>query len=168
MDNTVVTAICRALSTEGIASLRFNFRGVGNSEGTFTNGELEGQDVSGALDALKHWPGIDGRRLAVAGYSFGAGVTLRSARHLKNAKCLALVAPPASATGSKELRRFSGPMLFVTGDRDRVSPAAELQRSLDGLSADVSLYTALGADHSMSGAEADLALRVAKFISGSI
>lgn len=168
MDNGAVTAICRALSSAGIASLRFNFRGVGQSQGEFTNGELEGDDVSGALDALKHWPRIDGRRLAVAGYSFGAGVALRSAKSLKAAKCLVLVAPPNSAVRSDHLRRVGKPMLFVAGERDRIAPAAELQRTLEESKIDAGLYTALGADHSMAGVEAELASRIAEFIAESI
>ena len=168
MDNGVVTAICRTLAWKGIASLRFNFRGVGQSGGEFTNGEIEGEDVRGALDALKHWPGIDGRRLAVAGYSFGAGVALRSARDLKTAKCLALVAPPNSSLQSKSVRGYRKPMLFVAGERDRISSATTLRKSLDELDLDVELYTSEGADHSMSGAEADIASRVADFIAESI
>ena len=168
MDNGVVTAICRALASVGIASLRFNFRGVGSSDGEFTNGELEGEDVIGAMDALKHWPGIDGRRLAVAGYSFGAGIALRSSKKLKAAKCLALVAPPNSSLKAKDVRSFSKPMLFVTGERDRISHAVELQRSLDELQINARLYTAPGADHSMSGVEVDLASRIAEFVAESI
>ena len=168
MDNGVVTAVCRALAWRGIASLRFNFRGVGQSGGDFTNGETEGEDVRAALDALKHWPGIDGGRLAVAGYSFGAGVALRSAGQLKHAKCLALIAPPNSAVRSNDLRRFRKPMLFVAGEQDRISPAAALQESLDELDLDAELLSISGADHSMSGAEADIATRVAVFIAGSI
>lgn len=168
MDNTVVTSICRALASVGIASLRFNFRGVGQSQGEFTNGELEGDDVSGALESLKHWPGIDGRRLAVAGYSFGAGVALRSARNLKPAKCLALVAPPNSAVQAMHVRRISKPMLFVAGERDRISPAAELRRALDDSQIDARFYTAPEADHSMMGVEAELASRIAEFIAESI
>ncbi len=168
MDNGVVTAICRALSAVGIASLRFNFRGVGNSEGDFTNGELEAEDVGGALDALKRWPGIDGRRLAVAGYSFGAGVALRSAASLKAAKCLALVAPPNSAVRAGHVRRIGKPMLFVAGERDRISPAGELRRTLEDAQLEAGLFTAPGADHSMAGVEAELASRVAGFIAESI
>ncbi len=168
MDNTVVTAICRSLASVGIASLRFNFRGVGQSQGEFSNGELEGDDISGVLDALKHWPGIDGRRLAVAGYSFGAGVALRSARRLKAAKCLALVAPPNSAVQAKHVRRINKPMLFVAGERDRISPAAELRRVLEDSQIDAGLHTAPGADHSMSGVEVELASRIAEFIAESI
>ena len=167
-DNTVVTAICRALAAEGIASLRFDFRGVGSSEGSFTNGEREGTDVEGALDALRHWPGIDGRRLAVAGYSFGAGVILRSAKRLKAAKSLALIAPPVSAVRSDDVRRYRGPMLFAAGERDRISSPVELQRALDELPGIVRFHMAAGADHSMAGAEAALAKRVAEFIAGSM
>ena len=67
MDDAVVSAICRASVREGLAALRFNFRGVGNSQGEFSNGDQEHNDVKAALKLMKAWPGVDGGRVAVAG-----------------------------------------------------------------------------------------------------
>ena len=72
MDDAVVSAICRASVREGLVALRFNFRGVGNSQGEFSNGDQEHNDVKAALKLMKAWPGVDGRRVAVAGYSAGS------------------------------------------------------------------------------------------------
>ena len=67
MDNNVVLSLSFALAQEGFVTLRFNFRGVGNSEGEHTKGELEKQEALGALELLKAWPGVDSRRIGLAG-----------------------------------------------------------------------------------------------------
>lgn len=76
MSNNVVFAICQALARQSIAALRFNFRGVGNSGGTFGEGIAEQEDVRAALDHVTSTPDIDHGRLGLVGYSFGAGVTV--------------------------------------------------------------------------------------------
>ena len=65
MDNNVVLAVTFELVQQGFATLRFNFRGVGNSEGEHTKGELEYQEVLGALDFMKAWKGVDGGTLGL-------------------------------------------------------------------------------------------------------
>ena len=59
MHNNVVSAVTYHLSTVGIATLKFNFRGVGNSEGEHSKGELEYQEVVAAQKLLSAWPGIN-------------------------------------------------------------------------------------------------------------
>ena len=61
------------------------------------DGKGEQQDVRSALDLLKRWPGIDGKRLAVVGYSFGASAVLNAIGRLKAARCFALIAPSLSS-----------------------------------------------------------------------
>ena len=60
MDNNVVTAVAFALADEGFVTMRFNFRGVGNSDGEHSRGELEYQEAVAAMEFLKAWPGVDG------------------------------------------------------------------------------------------------------------
>ena len=79
MDNLVVVHVARALLDHGMASLRFNFRGVGGSEGRFAEGEGELNDVGGALGWRLAQPGIDWAHLYLVGYSFGAWMALRYA-----------------------------------------------------------------------------------------
>jgi alpha/beta superfamily hydrolase len=69
MHNNVVHALCRAVNSVGAAALRFNFRGVGASEGSFDNGVGEQRDVAGALEYLRALPEITAR-IALVGYSF--------------------------------------------------------------------------------------------------
>jgi len=79
MDNTIVVAVCRVLAARGWAALRFNFRGAGRSAGSFDEGCGETDDVAGAVGFLRAKAEVDASRLAVVGYSFGAGVGLRYA-----------------------------------------------------------------------------------------
>jgi len=77
MDNKVVYTVARALQTSGIATLRFNFRGVGASRGTYDEGAGETRDAAALADfGAARWPH---RRLVLAGFSFGAFVALRLA-----------------------------------------------------------------------------------------
>ena len=105
MDSPLITAICRAADARGFATLRFNFRGVGSSEGEFTNGDREHEDVKAALDIMKRWPDVDGKRLALVAYSFSAGVALKGLKQTRAAKSLVLIAPPISSLQGSRANR---------------------------------------------------------------
>ena len=168
MENPVVTTICRAAVDEGLASFRFNFRGVGESEGDFDNGEGEQRDVRSALDVLRRWPGLDSKRLAVAGYSFGASVVLNTMGKLKAVRCFALIAPSISSASGEKAGRDKRPRLFVVGQRDGLVPSVELQRSLDGMRSPANLFEVPGADHGLVGHEMAVARRVIEFVKDSL
>ena len=76
MHNNVVVAICGAAAERGIAALRFNFRGVGGSEGSFGDGVGERADADAALAHLRQLPEVEQHRVGIVGYSFGAAVAL--------------------------------------------------------------------------------------------
>ena len=109
MDNNVVLAVSFALAEQGFATIRFNFRGVGNSEGEHTKGEQEYQEVLGALDLLKSWPGVNGGKPGLVGYSFGTGIILGSAEVQKKAKSIALVSPNIRAIQDSPLKKSKTP-----------------------------------------------------------
>jgi alpha/beta superfamily hydrolase len=167
MDNALIIAICRALDGHGLASLRFNFRGVKGSEGRFSNGPGEQDDLLAAMDAMTHWPGIDRKRMAVAGYSFGAGVALGLMDRLTAARGFAAVAPPISSTRSMSVAG-ERPILFVAGTNDRISPPVELQRALDGIDGPVKFTEMTNTDHSLAGREAEVADTVAEFLAQAL
>ena len=73
MNNNLVASVYLALIESGFVALRFNFRGVGNSEGSHAQGEKEPEDAEAALDLLKGRADVDADRLGMAGYSFGTG-----------------------------------------------------------------------------------------------
>jgi alpha/beta superfamily hydrolase len=117
MDNKVVTTLARALQEVGIATVRFNFRGVGASGGTFDDGRGETADAAAVADygALR-WPG---RELVLAGFSFGAYVALRLAQERAAAR-LITVAPPVDRFDFSALSPPACPWLVVQGDADEV------------------------------------------------
>lgn len=117
MDNKVVTTITRAFSELGIASLRFNFRGVGASEGEYDAGRGETLDLLAVAQwAIARCPGD---AFWLGGFSFGAWVALRAARQLP-VKQMVCIAPPVG------FRDFTGvppppcPWLVVQGEADDV------------------------------------------------
>ena len=165
MDNPVVTSVCRAASEAGFASFRFNFRGVEGSEGDFENGESTHEDIKAALNIMRRWQGVDGKRMALCGYSFGAGAILRGLRHFKTARALALIAPPLSTVAESRIVKDKRPKLFVVGDHDRLVSSVELQRTLDGVRKPVQFREIEGCDHSLAGREWEVADEVVAFVS---
>lgn len=163
MDHPIVAAICNLAAHQGFATLRFNFRGVGGSEGSFGTGAGEQEDVKAALGVLTAWPGIDGRRTILAGYSFGAGVILGGLRKYKASRGFALIAPPISAIRTSRVRNDKRPKLFVVGQRDRVVEPLALQRGLDGVRQPVRFCEIEGADHGLTGREQQVADEVVAF-----
>ena len=164
MDNPVVTSLCRAAGEAGVASFRFNFRGVEGSEGEFKGGDAEHEDVKAALNMLRRWPGVDSKRIALAGYSFGAGVILRGLRHFRAARSLVLIAPPISAVRDSRIVKDKRHKLFVVGREDRLVSSVDLQRALDGVREPIRFREISGGDHSLSGREWEMADEVVRFV----
>jgi alpha/beta superfamily hydrolase len=168
MNTPLVTTICQHTDRLGIATLRFNFRGVEGSEGQFTNGDREQEDVKAALNVMKRWPGIDGKRLALAGYSFGGGLVLNGIKHYKTAHSLVMIAPPLSSLQSSRLKKDKRPKLFIVGQKDRIVSSLDLQRELDGVHEPVQFTEIRDADHSLRGHEQEAAERIIEFLTKNL
>jgi len=127
MDSPVVLAISRACAAAGLAALRFNFRGVGASDGAWDEGRGEQDDVRAALDHLQARLPATGR-LALAGYSFGAMMAAAVAGAGRPLAGLALVAPPLGMRPWQPPTTLAvaGPLLLVAGDADQYCPAGAL------------------------------------------
>lgn len=122
MHNKVVTITERALLELGLATVRFNFRGVGQSEGAHDEGVGETDDVAAIADWLRAVR--PGDVLWLAGFSFGAYVTLRAAPRVDPAQVI-LIAPPAGRWDFSGIAAPACPWLVVQGDEDEVvDPAA--------------------------------------------
>ena len=128
MDNPVVVRIAEVCGALGLATLRFNFRGVGASTGVHDGGAGERRDVEAALDHLaKLLPDPDA--VALAGYSFGAGVAAQVAVHGRSLRGVALVAPALAFAGlPPKLADFPQPLLVVGGTQDEYCPLDALDR----------------------------------------
>ena len=157
MENNVVMAACQSLVSRGFAALRFNFRGVGASQGAFDQGQGERNDVRAALRYLASLPEVDGERLGLIGYSFGALVAAEVAD--SDLRALALVSPPVAHA---DLRLDWGcPALVLAGDQDQNAPADRLEAV--GRASGVELRVVSGADHFWLGFEEELVEALAGF-----
>lgn len=169
MFNNVVYAICDGLAEQRIASLRFNFRGAGNSEGQHGGGTEEVFDAQGALNFLEANPAVDRDRLGLAGYSFGARVAVHTADRDPRVRALAAISlPTRDLAGSGTLAHSTFPKLFVVGDQDHIVAGGELQRFVEGLPEPAELHLAPGADHFWGGYEGLLAPLVGGFFARAL
>ena len=162
MDDAVVGAVGHHLRAAGVATLRFNFRGGGRSEGRHGGGVAEVDDVRAALD----WVAVaaPGARLALVGYSFGSAVALRAAAVDPRPGRVAAIALPAAMLEVGFLAACRTPTLFVHGDRDQFAPAARLDALIAGCPAETEIVRLPGADHFLRGAEGRVAESVARFV----
>jgi alpha/beta superfamily hydrolase len=122
MHNKVVTMLVRSLRESGLAALRFNFRGVGASEGSYDDGRGEAEDVQ----AIAGWLAQvrPGDQLWLAGFSFGAYVAARAAQTLP-VRQLISVGPAVENFDFASLKRPDCPWLVIQGEEDEVvSPKA--------------------------------------------
>lgn len=131
MHNKVVTTTARALRETGIATLRFNFRGVGHSDGQFDNGQGELDDLRAvvAWAALQH----PDKALWLAGFSFGAWVSLCGAADLR-AKALISIAPPVGRSWAfDDIALPQVPWLVIQGLSDEIVDAHAVRTWISGL-----------------------------------
>ncbi len=162
MQNNVVVSLCRAAAARGIAALRFNFRGVGRSQGSFADGLGEQVDARAAVNQLCQLPEIDSSRVGLVGYSFGAVVALHAADEGICA-LVAISAPAATIRGPSEISVHC-PTLLVVGQDDPVAPPSQLADLRQTLGPAAELLLVPGADHFWRGAEARLAMIVSDFL----
>jgi len=155
MHNKVVYHAMKALNDPawglGFPVLRFNFRGVGLSEGLH-DGHAEAADVKAALDWLENeymLPPV------VVGFSFGAAMAIAACCGRRNAAALAALGLPTQAEGRQYqypmLAACAIPKLFLSGDRDQYAPAADLKRVAASAADPRHLVLLPGADHFFAG-----------------
>ncbi len=117
MANKVVHTLSTTFDDMNMPVLRFNFRGVGRSEGEFDQGNGEAEDLSAVIRWMRErHPSAP---LWVAGFSFGAYVAMR-AQPTINAQRLLLVAPPVSLFDFEHLAPVTVPWMVIQGDRDEI------------------------------------------------
>ena len=125
MDNYIVEAVCAQAEAQGLAWLKFNFRGVGLSEGNFAHGLGEKEDARAAVTYLINHESIDAQRIGICGYSFGSLVAFQLATEEPKIKVVAGISPfiePPSL-----LDNCPKPKLFVCGTEDEFIAADNLR-----------------------------------------
>lgn len=162
MHNTIVAALVDGFQQAGIATLRFNFRGVGASTGTHDDGNAEQDDVKGAVSyLLSRHPAAS---VVVAGYSFGALVGLRAGAADPRVHKLIGVALPIAARDASFLHTVTKPKLLISGDQDDYSPLPGLKELMAKMPGPKSLVTIDGANHFFGGLEDEVAKAALAFL----
>jgi len=149
-DSHVVTALVRRLAGSGYVTLKFNFRGVGRSEGGFAEGVGERRDVQAALEHLKSVPQVDAKQLYLAGYSFGSAVALEAALRNKEVRAYAGIGYPNDCFKHTEVSKLpnpSVPVLVVGGTEDPWCKVAALGPVFRSAKLKATVTPVNGADH---------------------
>jgi alpha/beta superfamily hydrolase len=144
LHNKVVFRAARGLESANVATLRFNFRGVGTSAGRHEEGEGEQLDVLAAIDWVARYH--PGRKLLVGGFSFGAWVATRAACEAPNVDALFLIGTPVNKYDFGHLRHCEKPMLFLHGTQDEFGDVAKLEKLTQQIRNAESVIVT-GADH---------------------
>lgn len=165
MSNDIVIAICEALASVSITALRFNFRGVGNSSGKYQGVDGGQKDVSAALSLASATEGIAKDKIGIAGYSFGARVSVPVAFEDDRVRLLALISPALSEPSWKKVKDFPRPLFLITGEDDFIAPPQLIQKYIPELTPLKQYEIVPGADHFWYGYEMQVAEKVAEFFS---
>jgi uncharacterized protein len=141
----------KGLLRTGAAVLRFNFRGVGRSEGSFTAGPGEREDFAAALDYMAaKYPGLP---LWAAGFSFGSWIALETGALDARVSVLIGIAPPVTREGYdfSNTQRSTKPKFFVQGEADEICPIQEMWKFYGSLPEPKELVVIDAADHLFDG-----------------
>ncbi len=166
MDVPLVVTMARMMAQEGMGALRFNFRGVGRSTGTFSGGTREVEDLQGALRWLREQDEFQAQDLYVVGWSFGSWVGLRWGLGVAEVSRLALISPPTIGFDfSYFLQEITLPLdkrvLVIYGERDQFLDQAKMDDLVQKLGARSEVLP--GADHFLFGREGEVARKVIDF-----
>ena len=141
----------KGLVRAGCAVLRFNFRGVGKSQGSFTGGEGERGDFKAALDYMaRRFPKVN---LWAAGFSFGSWIALETGAADDRVTVLIGIAPPVTREGYEfsNTRQSAKPKFFVQGEADDICPIQDMWKFYGALPEPKELVVIDGADHLFDG-----------------
>ncbi|NNG05710.1 MAG: alpha/beta hydrolase [Inquilinus sp.] len=133
MNNKIVYALFQAFTRRGFAALRFNFRGVGRSQGSFDRGEGELSDAAAALDWLQA-TNPNAPACWVGGFSFGAWISMQLLMRRPEIDGFISIAPPANSYDFSFLAPCPSSGLIVQGDRDDVVPPESVAKLVNKLS----------------------------------
>jgi len=134
MNNKVVYTLYQAFVDRGFSALRFNFRGVGRSQGEFDNGIGEMSDAASALDWMQtHNPNASA--CWIAGFSFGAWISMQLMMRRPEINGFISIAPPASMYDFSFLAPCPASGLMIHGAKDDIIPQASVDKLHQKLSA---------------------------------
>ena len=133
MNNKIVYSLYQSFARRGFGTLRFNFRGVGRSQGSFARGEGELSDAASALDWMQS-NNPNASACWIAGFSFGAWIGMQLLMRRPEITSFVSVAPPANVYDFAFLAPCPASGLIVHGDQDQVVPQESVKKLVDRLS----------------------------------
>ena len=150
MHNKVVYRIARGLRRAGLAVLRFNYRGVNLSEGSYAHGEGEREDARAALEYLRRrYPELP---YTLAGFSFGSRIVLQLGCEQPGARRVIAVGFPAVYKNHGYLNGCTVPRIFLQSTRDEFGPVKELKALIETLPEPRQIVLIEAEDHFFAGA----------------
>ena len=165
MQNKVVHTLARAFVTRQMASMRFNFRGVGDSEGEFDDGKGELADALAAIDWMKdRCPGVP---LWLAGFSFGGAIAMHASLQ-SSPSGLVTIAPAVYRFAKQMSAQPECPWLIVQGDKDELVDIDETIEYINRLQPGPRLAVFPDGDHFFHGRLVELRNTVETFIDESL
>lgn len=150
MNTKAVYRATQALTELGLRTLRFNFRGVGCSTGTFDDGIGEQEDVAAALDWLE-LGGVRGLPIVVGGVSFGSLVGLSVGAEDLRVKGLVGLGLPVELYDYSFLGKTAKPTLLIQGEHDQFGSPGEVREAVWGLGSHITVEGIPGAGHLFEG-----------------
>lgn len=165
MSDSLLLAVARKLAQDGMIAVRFNFRGVGKSQGQQSDGRMEPLDIAGAIDYGLTQPGADPAKVCLVGHAFGAYMALTYAPFDARVRTVVAISLPLyRAMSSGFPRPFERPKLFVTGEFDEICPLYKLEPFVEQQKGRRGIKVITGARHLMRGYEEAGASTILKYI----
>jgi uncharacterized protein len=164
MNDPLIIALARRVAESGMVALRFNFRGVGRSQGQQTDGRLEPLDLAAALDTVLSIKGVNQSKVCVVGHGFGAYVTLLYAPYDPRIRTIVAISVPLFRTLNGFPRQFERPKLFITGEFDEICPLYKLEPFVEQMAGPKGIKVIVGARYLMRGFEEPAVEAIMKYI----
>ncbi|HEY6290054.1 MAG TPA: alpha/beta family hydrolase [Terriglobia bacterium] len=166
MHTKIVFRAAKAALGLGVSTLRFNFRGVGRSEGSFAHGVGEQDDVRVALDYLSaRFPSLP---IALMGFSFGSWVGLAVGAADPRVKALVGLGVPLGSYDFSFLAPVTKPKLIVQGTEDVYGPRDRIKKFYASLAEPKQIHWVQGADHFFTGKTDEAQQAIRSFLEGMI
>jgi alpha/beta superfamily hydrolase len=162
MHNPVVDTIVETFNNHGFTTLRFNFRGVGGSQGNYDDGIGELRDVCNAISFLLKM-GI--QSISLAGYSFGSWVNAGISQNEATVIEMIMVSPPVAMMDFSHSQKIPKLKLVISGERDEIAPAEQIKKMLPAWNPEAVVEILTGADHFYSGCLGSLATSLDTYLS---
>jgi len=161
MHNNVVEAVVRAYAEKGHATLRFNFRGVGRSQGSHNQGVGEQEDVQAAVGYLAQ---MGKTEIDLSGYSFGAWVNARCIENLSHVQRMIMISPPVNFMDFSFFRNCPRLRLVIAGSQDDIAQPPAIKQMLPEWNPKASLHVIPGADHFYWGKTSEIERIIGEWI----